>query len=150
MELRNCINYLLTVAQHEVFLAFSERLAEYGITPGQYGILNCLWSQDTATPKELAAKLHLENCTVSGILDKLQKRGLVDRVLDPNDRRSIRVRTTEEGNALRDGVLRTVEELNQRVLDPFDPQERQQLLDLLRRLGDAAQGQHADGCSRGA
>ena len=137
MELRNCINYLLTVAQHKVFVLFSERLAEFGVTPGQYGILNCLWSQGSATPKEIAQILHLENSTVSGMLDKLQKRGLVTRVLDPNNRRSIRVETTEAGNAIRDDVLRTVDELNQTVLAPFTAQQRQLLLDLLRRLGGA-------------
>ena len=134
MELRNCINYLLTVAQHEVFVVFSERLAEFGVTPGQYGILNCLWSQGSATPKEIAQTLRLENSTVSGMLDKLQKRGLVTRVLDPNDRRSIRVEASEAGKAIREDVLRTVDELNQAVLAPFSAQQRQQLLELLRRL----------------
>ena len=134
MELRNCINYLLTVAQHEVFVVFSERLAEFGVTPGQYGILNCLWSQGSPTPKEIAQTLRLENSTVSGMLDKLQKRGLVTRVLDPNDRRSIRVEASEAGKAIREDVLRTVDELNQAVLAPFTAQQRQQLLELLRRL----------------
>ena len=134
MELRNCINYLLTVAQHEVFVVFSERLAEFGVTPGQYGILNCLWSQGSATTKEIAQTLRLENSTVSGMLDKLQKRGLVTRVLDPNDRRSIRVEASEAGKAIREDVLRTVDELNQAVLAPFTAQQRQQLLELLRRL----------------
>ena len=134
MELRNCINYLLTVAQHEVFVVFSERLEEFGVTPGQYGILNCLWSQGSATPKEIAQTLRLENSTVSGMLDKLQKRGLVTRVLDPNDRRSIRVEASEAGKAIREDVLRTVDELNQAVLAPFTAQQRQQLLELLRRL----------------
>ena len=134
MELRNCINYLLTVAQHEVFVVFSERLAEFGVTPGQYGILNCLWSQGSATPKEIAQTLRLENSTVSGMLDKRQKRGLVTRVLDPNHRRSIRVEASEAGKAIREDVLRTVDELNQAVLAPFTAQQRQQLLELLRRL----------------
>ena len=134
MELRNCINYLLTVAQHEVFVVFSERLAEFGVTPGQYGILNCLWSQGSATPKEIAQTLRLENSTVSGMLDKLQKRGLVTRVLDPNGRKSIRVEASEAGKAIREDVLRTVDELNQAVLAPFTAQQRQQLLELLRRL----------------
>ena len=110
------------------------RLAEFGVTPGQYGIFNCLWSQGSATPKEIAQTLRLENSTVSGMLDKLQKRGLVTRVLDPNDRRSIRVEASEAGKAIREDVLRTVDELNQAVLAPFTAQQRQQLLELLRRL----------------
>lgn len=134
MELRNCINYLLTVAQHEVFLVFSERLADYNVTPGQYGVLNCLWTRGSATPSEIAQLLRLENSTVSGILDKMQKRGLVDRVLDPVDRRSIRVVATEEAQAIEEDVLRTVEELNREILSRFSPKEARQLLELLGRL----------------
>ena len=44
MEFNECINYLLTTAQHAVFQRMTERLSEYDITPGQYAILNCLWS----------------------------------------------------------------------------------------------------------
>ena len=72
---------------------------------------------------------------MSGILDKMEKRGLVDRVLDPNDRRSIRVAAIGEGEAIREGVLCTVEELNREILSRFTPEEAGQLLKLLRQLG---------------
>ena len=81
MEYVNCINFLLTVAQHEVFLTFSESLSKYGITPGQYGVLACLWKDETLSPKEIATILRVENSTISGVLDRMQKRGLIDRVL---------------------------------------------------------------------
>ena len=54
LELQNCINYLLTTAQHGVFQMFSGRLAQFNITPGQYGVLSCLWQKGACTPKELA------------------------------------------------------------------------------------------------
>ncbi|HJG85512.1 MarR family transcriptional regulator [Pseudoflavonifractor capillosus] len=136
MELQNCINYLLTAAQHDVFVVFSERLAEFGVTPGQYGALACVWSQGFTTPKEIAQTLHLDSSTVSGMLDKMQKRGLVNRVLDPDDRRSIRVEATEAGMAIKEDVLRTVSELNQSVLAPFTDRQRQELLRLLHLLCD--------------
>ena len=135
MELRNCINYLLTVAQHEVFLMFSQRLSDYGITPGQYGVLNCLWSRGSASPKEIAQLLRLENSTVSGVLDRMQKRGLIDRVVDPNDRRSVRVVPTEEGLALKDGVLKVIDQLNAEILGRFSAEQRAALLDCLRQVG---------------
>lgn len=66
---------------------------------------------------------------------------MVTRILDPNDRRSIRVEATEAGNAIREDVLRTVDELNQTVLAPFTAQQRQQLLELLRRLCGPSEGE---------
>ena len=135
MELTNCINYLLTVAQHEVFMAFTARLSDFGITPGQYGVLSCLWQNETATPKEIAQILCLENSTVSGVLDRMQKRGLIDRVLDPNDRRSIRVVATDEGNALKGDVLQVIEDLNIEAMQQFQPEEWSALKDALRKIG---------------
>lgn len=135
MELQSCINYLLTVSQHEVFTTFSERLAQFNVTPGQYGVLSCLWQHGSCTPKEIAQTLRLENSTISGVLDRMQKRGLIDRVVDPNDRRSVQVVATEEGRSLKDGVLRVIDELNAEIWGVFSPEERATLLACLRQIG---------------
>ncbi|WP_337510094.1 MarR family transcriptional regulator, partial [Megasphaera sp.] len=85
-------------------MIFSENLSEFGITPGQYGVLACLWKDETLTPKEIANILRVENSTISGVLDRMQKRGLIDRILDPNNRRSIRVKPTAAGMAIKEPV----------------------------------------------
>ncbi|MDD5938514.1 MAG: MarR family transcriptional regulator [Clostridiales bacterium] len=135
MQLQNCINYLLTVAQHEVHQNISEKLSQFNITPGQYGVLNCLWQYGSCTPREIAQTLRLENSTISGVLDRMQKRGLIDRVVDPNDRRSVRVITTEEGSSLREDVLRAVDELNAEIGGVYDPEQWNNFLEMLREIG---------------
>lgn len=136
MRFKSCINFLLTVAQSEVFLTLSNRLASYDITPGQYGILDCLWENTQASPKELAQELYLENSTISGMLDRMQKKGLIDRQLDPNDRRSIQVVLTPEGAALEKDILKIVDEVNQQVLGKFDEHTKQTLLSCLKQIGE--------------
>ncbi len=135
MELRSCINYLLTTAQHEVNQQISGRLKEFDLTPAQYGILNYLWENTVATPKELAQMLQVENSTMSGILDRLQKKGLIERHTDENDRRSVQVKMTDEGNLLKAAVLDTVAQLNSEVLDVIDEDKREIFLDCLRTIG---------------
>lgn len=135
MDYSRCINFLLTISQHEVFLIFSENLSQFNITPGQYGVLACLWKHGTLTPKEIAGILRVENSTISGVLDRMQKRGLIDRILDPNNRRSIRVQTTEKGLALKEPVQAEIENLNDQVFKDFTPEERETLLNLLTKLG---------------
>ena len=76
VDYTRCINFLLTISQHEVFLIFSEHLAEFGITPGQYGVLACLWKNETLTPKEIATILRVENSTISGVPDRMQNGAL--------------------------------------------------------------------------
>lgn len=135
MKFRYCINYLLTISQHEVFQNFFSRLSPYGITPGQYGVLNCLWKNGPTTPKEIARALRLENSTVSGILDRMQKQELIDRVVDTNNRRSILVIATPAAMAIKDDVLKVVEDLNTEILQGFTPEERESLMEGLRRIG---------------
>ena len=101
MELNQCINYLLTTSQHRVFQEVSKRLEPFDVTPVQYGVLYCLWKGDKTTPKEIAAELKLENSTISGILDRMEKKDLLKRQVSTKDRRYIEVVLTEKGLPLR-------------------------------------------------
>ena len=138
MELTQCINYLLTAAQHKVFQQMSAKLEPLDITPVQYGVLYCLWETDKTKPKEIANELQLENSTISGILERMEKKGLICRHISKEDRRYIEIELTDKGAALRDETLAAVEEVNRKVLSITNPQEQETLKDMLRRL--AAEG----------
>lgn len=134
-RLQSCINYLLTVSQHEVFQVFSDGLSQFNITPGQYGVLRCLWEDGPCTPKEIAQTLRLENSTISGVLDRMEKKDLIRRVTDENDRRSVRVVTTELGSSLKEDVLRVIGELNDKVLSDLTGGQREALIRDLSLIG---------------
>ncbi len=139
MELKECINFLLTTAQHTVFQYLSQRLAPYDITPSQYGILNCLWINDgTCLPRQIAELLFLETSTVSGILDRMQKKDLIDRVINPENRREILVMITPKGEALKTPVLKIIDEVNEEVLKDFSPKETEFIRKSLRQIAEKA------------
>ena len=139
MELKECINFLLTTAQHTVFQYLSQRLAPYDITPSQYGILNCLWINDgTCLPRQIAELLCLETSTVSGILDRMQKKDLIDRVINPENRREILVMITPKGEALKAPVMKIIDEVNEEVLKDFSPKEREFIRKSLRQIAEKA------------
>ena len=66
MELTQCINYLLTTAQHKVFQEMSSRLEKFDVTPVQYGVMYCLWIEGKTKPKEktilTSFLVHLKFC----------------------------------------------------------------------------------------
>ena len=139
MELKECIKLLLTTAQHTVFQYLSQRLAPYDITPSQYGILNCLWINDgTCLPRQIAELLCLETSTVSGILDRMQKKDLIDRVINPENRREILVMITPKGEALKAPVLKIIDEVNEEVLKDFSPKETEFIRKSLRQIAEKA------------
>ena len=134
MELTHCINYLLTTAQRRVFQAMSARLEPYDVTPVQYGVLYYLWETDIHTPREIADRLQLENSTISGVLERMEKKNLIERQVSKKDRRYIEVVLTDKGASLKDAVLRTVEQFNDDVMTAFSPEEQDILKKSLEKL----------------
>ncbi len=137
MVLEECINFLLTSAQHTVFQKMTSRLAVYNLTPVQYAVLYCLWDQDNISPKQIAERLRLENSTISGILERMEKKELIQRNISPADRRHIQVCLREKGASLKADVIRTVEEVNIDVMSNYTKEEAQTLKSLLRRLDES-------------
>ncbi|WP_430886139.1 MarR family winged helix-turn-helix transcriptional regulator [Fusibacter sp. JL216-2] len=136
MEVRECINFLLGASQNVVFKYFSKRLSEYGVTPSQYGVLNCLWQYGDLSPSRIREILSLEASSVSGLLDRMQKGGLIDRHIDPNNRRLIIVSPTEKSMEVKDGVEAVVKEMNDKFLQPFSDEERIILKNALLKIID--------------
>jgi len=134
MELKECINFLLTCAQHNVFQFLNLKLQEYDVTPSQYGVLSCLWGKSHATPKQIAEILSLETSTISGVLDRMQKKNLIDRVVNKEDRREVQVIITEKGKALEEPITRIIDEVNEAVLKDFPNEEVLKLKATLRKI----------------
>ena len=132
MELTQCINFLLTTAQHTVFQFLNSQLSAYDITPSQYGVLSCLWTREYATPKQISEILCLETSTISGVLDRMQKKGLVERFVNKEDRREIRVVVTEKGKALQEPIQQSIATVNEVVLRDFSEEEVQRLKENLK------------------
>jgi DNA-binding MarR family transcriptional regulator len=70
------------------------------LTPSQYYILKLLWEKDKRPFKNLAEELMCSRATITGIVDNLEKAGLVHREANPDDRRSLLAALTEKGLAL--------------------------------------------------
>ncbi len=130
----SCINFLLTTAQHTVFQYFSSCLEKYDITPAQYGVLSCLWDREFNTPKQIAEDLCLETSTISGVLDRMQKKGLIERMVNEEDRRGVRVTVTEKGMSLKDPVIKVVEDMNKRVLKAFSIEDAEKFKENLKSV----------------
>ncbi len=124
MELKECINFLLSVSQNKVFKYFCKLLEEYGLTPAQYGVLNCLWNEGQLSPKQIGELVYLEAPTVSGILDKMQKADLIERSVDPKNRRNVLVVATKKSNEIRDKVEAATVKLNNTALQNLSDSDK--------------------------
>ncbi|MGE5398348.1 MAG: MarR family winged helix-turn-helix transcriptional regulator [Chitinophagales bacterium] len=135
MELEQCLNFVLTRAQQSVHQLFKAELAPLGVTPGQYGILRCLWDENGQTAKQMAERLCLDGSTVTGILDRLEQKGLIKKQTDPKDRRALRVVLTKEGKALEKPIDQAIISANIKALEKFNDEQSKSLKELLHELG---------------
>ncbi|HHW41325.1 MAG TPA: MarR family transcriptional regulator [Syntrophomonadaceae bacterium] len=118
-----------------------------GIYPGQPPVLFRLWKQDGRTQKELAEKLLLKPATLTLILQRMERDGLVERRPDPADQRISRVYLTEKGKKLREPVEKAIKEREREILQGFTAEEKLLLRRFLIRVRDnLAKGCGTAGC----
>ncbi|MFJ5263491.1 MarR family winged helix-turn-helix transcriptional regulator [Streptomyces sp. NPDC088387] len=80
-------------------------LKDLGITYPQYLVMLVLWERDELPVKQLGEQLRLDSGTLSPLLKRLEAAGLVRRERSARDERSVEVRLTEQGRALREQAL---------------------------------------------
>ncbi len=123
-----------------VMLALSEAMRRYlaqtmgrfHLTVPQYIVLNTIRRRGRGcTMSELADVAYQVPATMTGIIDRLSERGLVQRQQDPTDRRSWRVVLTPAGQRLLDEVEQLRQRSWQRVLGELAPPERRDLRRLM-------------------
>ncbi|WP_329133945.1 MarR family winged helix-turn-helix transcriptional regulator [Streptomyces sp. NBC_00670] len=111
---------------------YEEAAAEHALTGAQARLLSLL-SLEPLPMRRLARKLKCEPSNVTGIVDRLESRGLVERRPDPDDRRVKLAAATEEGRRVARG-LRDSLHFAREPLAALTEAERVSLRDLLRRM----------------
>lgn len=111
--------------------------AAHDLDPWEFDVLAALrraGAPHEASPGVLAAATMVTSGTTTARLDKLEARGLVQRRTDPDDRRSVIVRLTEQGCTVVDAALRALLERERALLSGLPGADRRRLADLLRAI----------------
>ena len=116
---------------------YEEAAAARSLTGAQAKVL-ALLRRGPMPMRRIAQTLSCEPSNITGIVDRLEARGLVERQPDPGDRRIKLVATTESGRAA-SAELRESLHFAREPLAALAPDERGELRDLLRRIVDGAQ-----------
>lgn len=94
------------------------------ITPVQFAALSTLFECPGIGQAALAAMIGYDRATIGGVIDRLEKKQLVVRAADPNDRRSNTLLLTSEGRKTLAHIRPQVEAVQQKLLQPLDETER--------------------------
>jgi DNA-binding MarR family transcriptional regulator len=99
----------------------------------------------TLTPAQIADRLGSARATVTGVLDSLEKRGLVRRMPHPDDRRRLQVEITPAARELLDGLLPTWFTHERDAFVALDAEQQEQLVELLGELQRGLYAMRSDG-----
>lgn len=122
-----------------------ETLEEFDLSYGEYKLVMHLrygGPPYRGKPGKLAKWLGLSTGAMTNRLDNMERRGLIRRLDDPDDRRGVIVELTDEGKRLWDQAVGAQAEKESIVASALDEKERRQLNALLRRLMNAYEAAH--------
>jgi len=107
---------------------------ELGLYRGQPFLLAVLWESEGITHSELARRIHVSPATVTNMIKRMEKGGLLERRPDEVDQRVSHVYLTDAGRAIRERVDQRWRELEPQVFGSFSEQEQEMLAALLERV----------------
>ena len=128
---------LITHTGDAVFRARKNELNEYGLSPRQAAVVVAIQAiGEKATSAEIARWLYREHHTVSGILNRMEKDGLVKKVRNRGGKKLTRIVLTEKGRQAYNQSSK-IEALHE-IMSFISDEERQQLKACLEKIRDAA------------
>lgn len=134
--------FALSVASRSVIGAYKPVLDPLGITHPQYLVLLALWEHQQLSLNELAGLLSQEPSTLSPLVKRLEREGLVARVRSTSDERKLEITLTDAGQALRERARAVPIEMARRL--GMSVEELTGIHQSMLRLVDAAKraGEH--------
>lgn len=134
LDIEKTVGFLLSKAYQRACLIFKEQFEQYDLTPQQFGLLGFLWREDGISQALLSAKSQIDRTTMGGLIDRLEKEGLVVRQADPEDRRAYRICLTEKGKALQPELTPLARRAQEMFIAKLTPQEVETLKSLLEKI----------------
>ena len=134
MQEMDCIFFQFAKANQIASRFLSQKVSELNLTPVQAMILGFLNLEDQITSSELGKKTELDSATLTGILDRLEAAGFIERKNNPDDRRSIHIHLTPKGNELSKEAIKVIASANTEFLQILTKEQRRDLFEIIKKL----------------
>jgi len=136
-ELDQYICFNIGRVMRRVYEHYDSRLSSFNLTTPQYMVFNALWIGDGITIGELGQRVALDGSTITGILDRMEKNGYVERRPNAEDRRSAQVYLTQKAREVGPRIIGFADELNAAIRRNFPAKDMAVFERVLRELGQS-------------
>ncbi len=133
----DCPYYLVSRATLAVTTELKKGFITQGVShvrPAYLGVLLCLWNEDNLKANELGKRAGLEPSTMTGLLDRMERDGILKRTPDPNDRRANRIKLTQKGMDEQKPASNVVSNVLDIVFDDISDKDLETTKKVLRKV----------------
>lgn len=104
------------------------------LNAGQLNIMHQLWQEDDIIISELGRRTSLANTTLTAMLERLEGKGLIERIIISGNRREVRIRLTEKAKLMRMCNEEILERMHGINFSGFTPEEEDKMYGFLERM----------------
>ncbi|MGA0542442.1 MarR family winged helix-turn-helix transcriptional regulator [Neotabrizicola sp. VNH66] len=126
--------HLIRRAHQISWAIFLDECAEFGLTPVQYAALVAIGAQEVTDATRISSMIAFDRSTIGSVLDRLEKRGLIERRESQEDRRQRLISLTDAGRQLLEDCKDAVERVQNRIVGVLNREERETFLRLMSRI----------------
>jgi len=131
---RSVLYYLSSIQKYVFKIVYETTVKEYDLHPGQIPILFLLEYKPGAIQREIATSINVEPGTVAVMLKRMEKKGLIFRSVDENDKRISRVYLTSKAEDILKQIKDFTKEMENIILSGLSDSERTKLMELLTKI----------------
>lgn len=121
--------------QHSTQVFVQRTLAAgYDLTPVQYAALEAIYENPGSDQKFVAEMIGYDRATIGGVIERLENKGWVRRVISEQDRRARELSLTAKGKSIRAALRPIVKELQKEILLPLGEADQELMINLVRQV----------------
>lgn len=128
------LHYLLMADHGMVQKKLFAKIKDLGLSMGQPKVLDYLKDRDGAVQKDIAKGCHIEPASLSTILGGMEKKGLIIRRMQEDNRRNLKVYLTDRGRELGAEITKNFSEIEEEALAGFSEEEAEKLQSYLTKI----------------
>lgn len=136
MEAVRMAGHLIRRMQQASTQVFTRRVQDAGfdLTSVQFAALDAIYANPGVDQARIAALIAYDRATIGGVIDRLEQKGLVSRVVSKRDRRAREVTLTDTGRRTFEALLPVVQEVQDDIMAGLDANERDTFLALAAKV----------------
>ncbi|MFA4824903.1 MAG: MarR family transcriptional regulator [Methanoregula sp.] len=127
---------VISITSRGRFIFLNDRLRPLGLSAGQFPVLMLLYKEQNIMQETLVRHYHLDKGTIARAVRKLEDAGYIRRIVDPDNRRAVRLFLTEKGERVAPVLQDINREWEEQVCAGLSRDEKETLNSLMRTVAE--------------